>query len=147
MKKTLFERIGGEEVLKSVHKRFYDLAYADPWFGKYLETFSQEIIEDKQTAFMMKAMGGPNRYTGDNPHHAHNYMFIPEELFELRHSLLKQAIEESGVEEELKLAWLKIDYSFKGAVVKDSIDQCQSRFVTGYVMAFDQEGNNLWKKE
>lgn len=147
MAKTLFEKLGGLETLKKVHKRFYDLAYKDPWFGKYLETLPQEIIEDKQNKFMMKAMGGPNEYTGTHPKYAHAYMWIPEELFDLRHSLLEQAITENGVPEELKEAWLKIDKSFKSAIVHEKLEDCQSRFITGYIMAFDKDGTDLWKKK
>ena len=53
---------------------------------------------------------------------AHRQMYITEELFDLRHQILKESLREVRVPEELARRWLKIDYAFKRKVVKDSIE-------------------------
>lgn len=140
--KTLFKLLGGEETLKKVHKTFYDKIYGHPWLGKYFTDFVQELIEIQQTQFMMEAMGGPRNFDGRNIKSAHDYMFITEELFNIRHALLKKSLEEENIPPNLSERWLKIDYAFKSIVVKKKVEDCYSRFYTGFVLAYDEEGKN-----
>lgn len=140
--KTLFELIGGLETLQKVHRNFYDKVFSHPWLRKYFTDFVQDLIEIQQTNFMMMVMGGPNKYDGRKIRSTHHYMFITEKLFEIRHELLKKTLEEEGLTQDLKEKWLSIDYSFKSVLVKNNMDECYSRFYTGFVMAFDEDGTN-----
>ncbi len=119
---TLLEQVGGVETLERVHKIFYDKVYAHPWLGRFFEGHNQASIEARQTAFMVEKMGGPKNYMGKPPLSAHRQMYITEELFELRKQLLREALEEFGLEEALIERWLKIDSAFKRQIVKPSIE-------------------------
>ena len=126
--KTLYERLGGADTLKRVHKIFYDEVYEHEWLKHFFTHFSQSLIETQQTHFMAEKMGGPRDYVGKPPKYAHRHMFITEELFELRQKLLKSAILEAGVAEAEMVEWLKLDALFKKSIVKHSVDECRSRW-------------------
>ena len=121
-KESLFEAVGGLPVLQKVHKVFYDKVYAHPWLGRFFEGHSQEAIENRQTAFMAEKMGGPVMYMGKDLRMAHRQMYITQELFNVRQTLLKQSLEDCAIPQNLAQRWLKIDNAFKRQVVKDSIE-------------------------
>ena len=122
LKNTLFDEVGGLPVLQKVHKIFYDKVYAHPWLGKFFVGHNQEAIENRQTGFMAVKMGGNVSYMGKEPKMAHRQIYITQELFDLRADLLKESLQEAGVNEELALRWLKIDNAFRRHIVKDSIE-------------------------
>jgi hemoglobin len=118
---TLFEQVGGLPVLERVHKLFYDKVYAHEWLGQFFVGHDQASIERRQTQFMAEKMGADIDYWGKQPQMAHRQMYITRELFELRHALLAESLQEAGVAPELITRWLEIDNAFIRAVVKDSI--------------------------
>ena len=122
MNKTLYELVGGLPVMQKVHKIFYDKVYAHDWLGQFFVGHDQKAIEDRQTSFIAEKMGGPDLYPGKEIKMVHETMYITSELFEIRKSLLESALKEVGVEEDLRLRWLKIDSAFKHHIVKDSIE-------------------------
>ena len=133
---TLYDYIGGREVIEKVHKVFYDKIYADPWIGKFFEDISQNVIEEQQTDFMSQAMGGPACYCGKLPIAAHKHMFITQELFELRVKYLQESLSESGLSLEAQARWLKIDGAFKNALIKKSRADCDLRYKTDKILEF-----------
>ena len=120
-KQSLFDQVGGLPVLEYAHKVFYDKVYAHPWLGRFFEGHDQVSLERRQTQFMAEKMGGDVEYFGKAPAMAHRHMYITRELYDLRHDLLRQTLEEIGVPEILRRRWLAIDYAFIRLVVKDSI--------------------------
>lgn len=122
MKKTLYNLVGGLQVLQKVHKIFYDKVYAHNWLGQFFVGHDQQAIEDRQTSFIAEKMGGPDLYLGKEIKMVHEAMYITSELFDIRKGLLESALEEVGLDENLRLRWLKIDSAFKHHIVKDSIE-------------------------
>jgi len=118
---TLFDQLGGLATLEKVHKRFYDAIYAHPWLGRFFEGHTQEAIELRQTQFMAEKFGADIRYPGMELELAHRRMFIPEELLNLRQSILRKALEEEHVPEPLIKRWLKIDHAFWKNIRNDSL--------------------------
>ena len=123
--KTLLKRLGGMPTLQRVHKTFYDKVYAHPWLRPYFTDKPQKLLEDQQTDFLAMLMGGGYVYQGKTPKVAHQHMVITEELFDLRHSMLKESLEEEGVEEGMRREWLAVDSSLKDALVKNSVTECK----------------------
>ncbi len=70
-------------------------------------------------------------------------MFITDEVFDLRSSLLTEALDEAGAPVELKEAWLRIDSSFRHVIVKQSIDQCSKRYAIDEILSFEAPGRNV----
>ncbi|OIO72051.1 MAG: group 1 truncated hemoglobin [Zetaproteobacteria bacterium CG_4_9_14_3_um_filter_49_83] len=125
-KPTLFEQLGGLSTLERVHKRFYDAIYAHPWLGRFFESHTQQAIELRQSQFMAEKFGADIRYPGMALELAHRRMFIPEELLQLRQSILRNALQEERIPEALIRRWLKIDHAFWKQIRNDSPDQFNS---------------------
>jgi len=126
--KTLFDRLGGMETLKKVHKIFYDKLFSHPWLKQFFVDHPQEIFENQQTTFMAGLMGGPKIYAGKTPKMAHQNIMVTDEMFELRSEILAQSIKEAGISDELCEEWLDADRQLKHAVVKKSVDDCRTMF-------------------
>lgn len=123
-KKSLYETIGGMETLDRVHKIFYDKLYAHPWLGKFFEGHNQESIEKRQSLFMAEKMGARDvTYYGKQPKMAHRHLFITEEMYELRHQILRDSLEEAGIDGEQMERWLRIDNAFHRQIVKSSVEE------------------------
>jgi len=131
-----FEELGGKQMLQKVAKLFYDKVYEHKWIGQYFQAVSQEIIESQQVDFMSSALGGPKVYCGRLPVPVHKNMFISEELFEIRHSLLLESLHEANASEELIAKWTKIDEAFKSGLVKKNIGECEKRYFTDEYLSF-----------
>ncbi len=138
--KTLYDRLGGKPTLVKVHKIFYDKAFAHPWLSKFFTDKPQEVLENQQTDFMAQLMGGPKAYGGKSPKSAHQHMLITEELFELRSELLRQAIKEAGIADDLCEEWLDADRSLKRAVVKSSEAECSRAYPNQPILNFPRCG-------
>lgn len=121
---SLLEAIGGEGVVLRVHVRFYDVIFEDPWLGQFFGGKHRDVLREKQTQFMVAAFGGPNRYVGDTPAFVHMHMYITEEMSDLRERMLRQAILDEGLSEEIADRWLKVDRAFRHGIVKKSVDEC-----------------------
>lgn len=126
MEKKLFEELGGYETLERAHKIFYDKIYAHPWLKHFFVKHDQQFIERQQTNFMAEKMGGPDKFCGQPPKYAHEHMYITQELFDLRHELLRQSLIEANIERDLMERWLKIDAAFHRQVVKPSMEAFQA---------------------
>jgi hemoglobin-like flavoprotein len=121
---NLLDEIGGEETVYRVHERFYEVMFNHPWLGQFFFGKSEEVLITKQTQFMVAAFNGPNNYTGDTPAFVHMHMYITDEMADLRERILRQAILDEGLSESIADRWLKVDQSFRPAIVKKSIDEC-----------------------
>lgn len=122
MKQTLFDAVGGLATLQKVHKIFYDKVYADPWIGQFFAGHDQAAIENRQTSFMAEKMGGDVVYMGKEMEMVHEAMYVSEELFQLRRALLDESLQETGLSEELRERWLRIDGAFMKKIVKGSLE-------------------------
>ena len=123
-KKSLYERIGGQEAVVQVHRIFYGKIFGHPWISKYFSKVDRDFIEGQQTAFMTGLMGGPKAFKGKPPHLAHSHIFATPELFELRQHLLRLSLNQAGVSRSIAMEWLALDSSFSSHVVKTDQAQC-----------------------
>ncbi|MDX8413040.1 MAG: group 1 truncated hemoglobin [Mariprofundales bacterium] len=119
---SLFEAIGGLPVMERAHKLFYDKVYAHPWLGQFFVDHDQRAIELRQTQFMAEKMGADSIYPGRELPLAHRRMYITDELLELRRSLLREALQEEGISDDLIRRWLKIDGAFWGKIKNSSLE-------------------------
>ena len=120
----LLNKIGGFDKVYEVHQRFYDVMFDHPWLGRFFAGKNKPSIIRKQTEFMVAAFGGPNNYKGDTPAFVHMHMLITDEQADLREKILRNAILEEGLGEDIANQWLKMDHSFRESLVKKSADEC-----------------------
>ena len=125
---NFLEEIGGRPRLERVHNILYDKLFAHPWLKGYFVHVRREVVESQQNDFWAALMGGPNVYGGRSPANAHVHMFIPAEVFAVRHALLGESLEEAGVPAESREKWLSMDSGFENAIVNKSPDECHGRY-------------------
>lgn len=111
-------------------EEFYKLVYKDEWLSKVFEGIDQKFITNQQTDFMLGLFGGPKRYSGRNAKDAHPHIFITEQMWIHRESLLKNAFRFINMPSDLQLQWLKIDEAFKKSIVMKDPSECQKRTPT-----------------
>ena len=133
---SLFDDVGGYDILKKVNKIFYDKIYKHPWIGQFFQSVPQEHIENQQTDLMAQAMGGPARYFGRFVIDAHTHIYITEELFQVREKLLQEAFHEAGATALLIEKWGKIDEAFKKALLKKTPTDCKPRYAREEILDF-----------
>lgn len=130
---SLYDAVGGLLTLQKVHKIFYDKIYVHPWLKQFFEGFDQQAIEDKQTSFMGEKFGGPV-YNGKPLKQVHENMFIPQELADIRHEILRKSLDEAKVPQDLIERWLRVDKAFMQQVIKESI----ASFYRDYPLKYKQ---------
>ncbi len=140
---SLYDDLKDRTVIKRVNELFYEKVYNHPWLSKYFESVSREFITRQQTDYIIGEIGGPKLFTGRLPYNAHPHMFLTDELFDIREALLNEAFEEANVPAELRRTWLNIDESFRSVIVKKRLDECEKRFMTDKILAFDKDGKNI----
>jgi len=123
-----FNALGGRACFERVHKIFYDKLLAHPWLKGFFVGKTRAHLEDQQTDFMIGLLGGPRIYGGRSPKDAHCHLFVTKEIFDIRHQMLADSLNEAGVPEELQDRWLKLNASFEAALVKQSPDECKGRY-------------------
>lgn len=119
---SFFDRIGGRETLERVHARFYEKVYSHPWIGKYFAHVEREHIETMQSDFMTGQFDGGRIFCGRPPTLAHVHIAVTEELFDLRQSLLREALVEEGIAEVDREYWLQVDEKFRRVLLRDVSD-------------------------
>ena len=135
MSDTLYDQLGGKPCLEEVHRIFYDKLMSHPWLKQYFVGRKREHQESQQTDFMTGLFGGPQIYGGRMPKSAHQHLFITEEVFQLRHDMLADALDEAGVPPDLKARWLGHDLKIKYALVKSDLSECKPRYPTDTIIA------------
>jgi len=77
---SLFERIGGEAAVMAAVDRFYEKVLADPRTRPFFAGLDMEAQTRKQIGFLMRALGGPDRYHGRDLRTAHSRLVAEEGL-------------------------------------------------------------------
>jgi len=125
---NFFAEIGGYPCLRRVHGLLYKKLFAHPWLKGFFAHTKHDVVEAQQTDFWAALMGGPSIYGGRRPHDAHIHMFMPREVFAIRHALLGEALVEAGVGPHLREKWLALDAKFERSIVNKSPAECRGRY-------------------
>ena len=125
---NFFEQVGGYLCLRRVHEILYTKMFVHPWLKGFFAHTKRSHVESQQTDFWAGLMGGPEIYGGRRPRDAHVHMFMPAEVFAIRHGLLGDALTEAGVASDLREKWLVLDAGFERALVNKSPDECHGRY-------------------
>jgi len=123
----LLEAVGGGDGMYAIHLKFYEKLFEEPWLGRFFWGKHETVLARKQTEFMVGCMGGPNRYQGESPAIAHLGMFITDEMLDVRETILRQTLAESGLNPDMQERWLRIDNAFRAAIVKSDVSECVMR--------------------
>ena len=117
--KKLFQEIGSEVRLRLILRDFYRRMAADILIGFFFMGKNTDDVADKQSEFLLKAMGQVPTYLGKSPPRAHSK--LPPILaghFDRRLKLLEDTLREHGLASESIDIWLQFEGSFRGVIVK-----------------------------
>lgn len=134
----VYENLKDKKVIHKICKTFYEKVYDDPWLYMYFKEIDQDHITSQQADFIIGALGGPKNFSGRLPVNAHPHMMINDEIFDLRMSLLREAMIEEGAPIELMEVWMRLDEAFRNAIVKGSVSELKGRYATDVFLNFEK---------
>ena len=98
MTSSLFEKYGGFASISKIVFAFYDKAIDSDVIGPYFEDIDMRRLVDHQTKFIASVMGGPASFTDDALRNVHADLEIGREAFEEMAYLLRETLEEFGIQ-------------------------------------------------
>ncbi|MEX2455273.1 MAG: group 1 truncated hemoglobin [Rhodospirillaceae bacterium] len=96
---TLFEKYGGFAKVSRIVSAFYDSVLDSPLLAPYFDGVDMRRIIDHQTKFIAQAMGGPAAYSNQELERVHRTLDVTDAAFDHMLTLLRETLEDFGVEE------------------------------------------------
>jgi len=97
---TLFERVGGEQMIAEVVDDFYDRVLADPELKPFFRNTSIDKLRSMQREFFGAALDGPITYTGKPLSHVHHGRGITKHHFTLFVNHLLDTLRDRGINDQ-----------------------------------------------
>ena len=97
---TLFERIGGKQMIAGVVDDFYDRVLADPELNPFFKNTSMDKLRCMQQEFFSAALDGPITYTGKPLSHVHHGRGITKHHFALFVNHLLDTLRYYGINDQ-----------------------------------------------
>ncbi len=82
VKKSLYERLGGEGAINAVVDKFYEFMLADPIVSPFFMNTDMEKQRKRQKQFITMVTGGPSLYEGTDMKSAHSKFKIGKKEFD-----------------------------------------------------------------
>jgi len=99
---TVFDQLGGREVIENVVDDFYDRVLSDERVIHHFEDSDTTKLRSHQVQFISAVTGGPVDYSGEDMREAHKGMGITDEEFGVIAEHLETALAENGASEEVR---------------------------------------------
>ena len=96
---SIFERYGGFAKVSRIVSSFYDSVLDSPLLAPYFGGIDMRRLIDHQTKFMAAVMGGPASYTREHLERVHEHLRITDEAFDELTLLLRETLEDHGLDE------------------------------------------------
>lgn len=97
---SIFETIGGEDVVAAAVETFYAKLTSDPVIGVFFESTDVAQLKARQRMFLTAALGGPDAYEGRDMRAAHAHLQISDTDFDLFLGYLGETLTEIGTAPE-----------------------------------------------
>lgn len=89
----------------------------DRMIGFFFEGRDVDAIVERQVTLVRALLGAPGFYAGLPLPEAHRALPLLPGHFDRRHALLRDVLEERGVPEDAKTAWLEADAAWRKAIL------------------------------
>lgn len=99
-KPSLYERLGGEDMISALIPAFYVRVLADPELGPFFKDTELEKLHAMQREFFVMATGGPLQYSGRPLAHTHHGRGITRHHFGSFTKHLVETLLDMGVTQE-----------------------------------------------
>ena len=116
MPATLYDQIGKPFICAAVTE-FYKRAFTDMIIGHFFFGKNHDELVDHQIHFTIAAFGGPRLYTGRALIEAHKDHSIRNPHFDRRRMIMRDVLQELGLEPHLRDAWLAQEEAFRSLIV------------------------------
>ena len=116
--KKLYQDLG-EQKIRQIIRVFYEAMEKDAMIGFFFTGRNLVSIADKQTEFLMRAMGVLSSYNGKPPAAAHQD--LPPILtghFDRRLKILESVLKQNGLNQRQIETWIGFENAFREAVIK-----------------------------
>ena len=97
---TLFERVGGEQMIAEVVDDFYERVLADPELKPFFRNTSMDKLRRMQREFFGAALDGPISYSGKPLSHVHHGRGITKHHFTRYVSHLLDTLRDRGINDQ-----------------------------------------------
>ncbi len=118
--RLLYAELGSEQNLRQVVRKLYGVFAEDLLIGFFFAQRDLDTIANRQSDFLLRAMGATPSYSGKPPATAH--LEMPPILtghFDRRLTLLAQLLPQLGISPEGVQTWVDFEESFRSSVVRD----------------------------
>ena len=95
---SMFQRLGGFANVRKIVSEFYDRILEESELESYFHGIDVRRLIDHQTKFIASIMGGPASFSDEHLERAHKNLGITLEHFMLVAELLRETLEDAGLE-------------------------------------------------
>jgi hemoglobin len=121
---SLFEQLGGENLLRKIVDTFIDRVFADRMIGFFFRKANKERIKLMEYQLAAHLLGAGTPYEGQPLDKAHAKHPIMGGHFARRRQILKETLELYNVPEPVKQAWLKHTDDMRPLITDQSGSGC-----------------------
>ena len=122
---TLYEEAGGEEAIKIILSTFYDAVFDDIMIGFHFRNADKERLIRVETQMTCIALGAKHmKYEGKSVRAAHAPHPILGGQFERRLQILREAMEEHQLPQNVREAWIEHNQKLRPQVTADQGSDC-----------------------
>jgi truncated hemoglobin YjbI len=116
----LYRHLGSEAELQRIMRLFYARMSTDLMLGFFFAGHDIHSIADRQSEFLLRAMGVRKSFSGKAPAEAHGRLppILPGH-FDRRAIILADVLREQAIPAELARAWLDFEAAFRDAIVTE----------------------------
>ncbi len=122
-----YERLGGEEALRSIITDFVKRVMSDMMIGFHFRGVDEQRLIDLEFQFASRHLGGPHRYEGHPLREAHEKHPIMGGQFNRRLRILQQTLAAHAVEPEVQQLWLEHNEKLRSQITRDASDECNDQ--------------------
>jgi hemoglobin len=113
---SLYDKIGAALIEQAIGM-FYRRAFTDPIISHFFVNSDINHLIATQTTFAKAMLGGPKEYRGKPLATVHKVLPIRPPHFGRRQVLMAEVLDELGLDEDLKEAWLAMENNLKPLIL------------------------------
>ena len=98
-KVSLYERLGGEHVVRKIVNDTLDKNLKNPLIGHHFQNIDMDNLKRLVFEFFSMGTGGPGQYTGRDMPSSHKHLKLTEQDYQSSNSDLLEALRENGIPE------------------------------------------------
>ncbi len=114
---SLFEQLGGEDVLREVVRDFYRRIFDDVMIGFFFRGLDRDHLIERELEFASQVLGGPLTYQGRSMRETHQRHPILSGHFDRRQQILRQSLQDSGIPPSAAEAWIQAGERMRDQII------------------------------